>query len=659
MSEEKEQPDFLSDLARELKDLWKSGKDEWHRFTVGTRNSMRHMRDEKYDYVVISIGGPMPERQEPPRSFIERQLPLPPPAFNMEALNRWVNNILDAENVGGVIFVFRGFACGSATLQSIRQQMRRLQEAEKDVVVYTPFLNVPHYFVASAADKIIAPPGAQFDVLGLRMETMFLKDALQKVGVGAEVIQISPYKTGANMFGKSEITPEQQEQMDWLLDDMFEMLTAAMAEGRQMTPAELHLLIDDAPLFAEQALEAGLIDAIGYEDELPFLLAKVEDEEREDGEAEIAEEQGNRGDEELEKVYEDVKNDDHSSSFQSSIPPQNDMGRDVAAGASLTSANGNETSKKRPKARIAKYNKVVKNLIEKPRQQVKKEIGVISLEGAIMMGASQTPPIDLPIPLVGGETAGEATLVNQLRRAEKDEELAALVFHVDSPGGDALASDLIGREIERISQKMPIVVYMGNTAASGGYYVSAYAKHIVCQPTTITGSIGVFMVRPHTEGLYEKLSVNRTSLQRGKRANLYSDTAPLTDEERDILWNGVVQSYTQFKQVVAQGRELDIDTLDPICEGRVWTGRQALDHGLVDSLGDFGTAVQKAAELAELPYDDLHDIPVVNIYPKGSAHRVPKPFEAAESLLQVFVGDKLKPLYGRSLLMMPQSFKFW
>ncbi len=622
-----DQPDFLSDLARELKDIWQASKDEWHRFTIRTRNSLRQMRGEKYDYVVIPLGGPMPEREEPPRSFIERQLPLPPPAFNLEALNRWVNNIIDAENIGGVIFVFRGFACGSATLQSIRQLMQRLQAAEKEVVVYTPFLNVPHYFVASVADKIVVPPGTSFEVLGLRMETMFLKDALQKVGVGAEVIQISPYKTGANMFGKSEITPEQQEQMDWLLDDMFAMLTTAMAEGRKMTPSELHLLIDDAPLFAEQALAAGLVDVIGYEDELPFLLAKT-DEEQGSGEDE---EMRSEGDEERE---------------------------DVALSAS--SENGSDEEKeKRPKARIAKYSKVIKSLTEKPRKMVKKEIGVVSLEGAIMMGASQSPPIDLPIPLVGGETAGEATLINQLRRAEKDEDLAALVFHVDSPGGDALASDLIGREIERISQKMPVVVYMGDTAASGGYYVSAYADHIVCQPTTITGSIGVFMVRPHTEGLYEKLSVNRTSLQRGKRANLYSDTAPLTDEEREILWDGVVQSYTQFKQIVAQGRELDIETLDPICEGRIWTGRQALEHGLVDSLGDFGTAVQKAAELAELPYDDLHEISVFNIYPKGSSYRVPKPFEAAESLLQLVVGDKLKPIYGRSLMMMPQSFKFW
>ena len=619
LMDETKQPDFFSELGRELKELWQSGKDEWHRLTISTRNSLRHMRGEKYDYVLIPIGGPMPERQEAPRSFIERQLPLPPPAFNMETLNRWVNHILDADNVGGVLFVFRGFACGSATLQSIRQIMLRLKEGGKDVVVFTPFLNVPHYFVASAADKIIVPPGTQFDVLGLRMETLFLKDALQQVGVEAEVVQISPYKTGANMFGKSEITPEQTEQMNWLLDDMFDMLTAAMAEGRQMTQAEFKLLVDAAPMFAQEALEAGLVDAIGYEDELAFLLAKVEEEAVEEGD-------------------------------ETAVPdPSNKAANEEPE---------EKSDEKKPKARIAKYSKIAKQLTEKPRPRIKKQIGVVSLEGAIMMGSSQTPPIDLPIPFVGGETAGEATLVSQLRRVEEENDLAALIFHVDSPGGDALASDLIGREIERISQKIPVVVYMGNTAASGGYYVSAYAKHIVCQPTTITGSIGVFMVRPHTEGLYEKLHINRTTLQRGKHANLYSDTAPLTDDERQVLWDGVVQSYTQFKQVVANGRSLPIDDLDPICEGRVWTGRQALEHGLVDSLGDFTTAVHKAAELAKLPCDAVHHIPVVNIYPKDG-YRIPKPFEAAEALVQIVVGEKLRVLYGRSLMMMPQTIKFW
>lgn len=621
---ETKQPDFFSELARELKEVWQNSRDEWHRLTISLRNSLRHMRGEKYDYVIIPIGGPMPERQEAPRSFIERQLPLPPPAFNMETLNRWVNHILDADNVGGVIFVFRGFMCGSATLQSIRQLILRLKEGGKDVVVFTPFLNVPHYFVASAADKIVVPPGTQFDVLGLRMETLFLKDALQQVGVEAEVVQISPYKTGANMFGKSEITPEQTEQMNWLLDDMFDMLTAAMAEGRQMTQAEFTLLIDAAPMFAQEAVQAGLVDAIGYEDELAFLLVKEEEPDMEDN---------------VETPRRGVSTDEASQ-------PAEEVGE-------TEKSNG-----KKPKARIAKYSKAAKHLTEKPHPRIKKQIGVVSLEGAIMMGSSQTPPIDLPIPILGGVTAGEATLVSQLRRAEEEHDLAALIFHVDSPGGDALASDLIGREIERISQKMPVVVYMGNTAASGGYYVSAYAKHIVCQPTTITGSIGVFMVRPHTQGLFDKLHVYRTMLQRGKHANLYSDFAPLSAEERQILWDGVVQSYTQFKQVVANGRSLAIDELDPICEGRVWTGRQALERGLVDSMGDFTTAVHKAAELAKLPCDDVHHIPIVNIYPKDG-YRVPKPFEAAESLLQLLVGEKLRVLYGRSLMMMPQTFKFW
>src|SRR5690606_35975266 len=155
-------------------------------------------------------------------------------------------------------------------------------------------------------------------------------------------------------------------------------------------------------------------------------------------------------------------------------------------------------------------------------------------------------------------------------------------------------------EIQRISQKKPVLVYMGNTAASGGYYVSAYAKHIMSQALTVTGSIGVFALRLHNQELYNKIGINRVGLDRGSRANLYSGMAPLSDDERVAFHNSIVEAYQQFKQVVAAGRNLPYDELDEICNGRVWTGKQALEHKLVDSHGDFTDAVHKLAELAEL-----------------------------------------------------------
>ncbi len=583
MSKNNDQPNFFTELKDELRQLWRTTQDEWHHLWADGRNKIRQLQDAKLDYVIIPLGGPMPERNEPPRSFIERQLPLPPPPMSLERLNGRLQKIADADNVKGVLFILRGLACGRATLQNIRQAILRLREAGKEVVVYTPYLDTRHYFVACAAGRIIAPPSAHFDVLGLRMEAMFLKDALKQIGVQADVVQISPYKTAGNMFSEAGITREQREQMTWLLDDMFDTLTAAMADGRQQTQAEFQALIDDAPLTIQETLDAGLIDDIAYEDELAYLLAEAKTAESaegaENGEGETVE---GVGDEE----------DDES--------PLDDL------------AN-RPTEDKRPKASLKEWRDAQGMLLEIPRRHTKKFVGVISLEGAITMGASQKPPVDLPIPLVGGATAGEATLLSLLRRAEGMSNMAALVFHVDSPGGSALASDLIGREIERLSQKMPVVVYMGNVAASGGYYVSAYGRTIMCQPVTITGSIGVIMMRLSTQGLYQKLRINQASVQRGEHAGLYSDPAPMSDEEREIFRKGIDDVYGKFKQVVADGRDLPYDKLDPICEGRVWTGRQALERQLVDGYGDFVDAIRKAAELAELPADDAHEISVVNL----------------------------------------------
>jgi protease-4 len=230
-----------------------------------------------------------------------------------------------------------------------------------------------------------------------------------------------------------------------------------------------------------------------------------------------------------------------------------------------------------------------------------KVIGVVGVEGLIVPGVSRRSP--LPIPLFGGEVAGSGSVAQALRRAETDDNIAAVILYVDSSGGSALASDLIAREVKRVRSKKPVVVYMGGVAASGGYYVSALAHRIVAQPLTITGSIGVIMLKPNTQETYEKLSLHRTILQRGERASLNSDAAPLSEQEREVVAGLVARSYDDFKHVVAEGRNLKVEALEPICGGRVWTGSQAKEHGLVDALGDFTYAVEKARELADLPID--------------------------------------------------------
>ena len=623
MEQENGRNDFMTELARELRELRQNFADQWRSSRISIRNGLRKMRGAKVDYIVMTLGGSLPERAAPPRSFFERQLPLPASPMSMQQLNGRLQAIADADNVRGVLFIFQGFGAGLATLQNVRRSIHRLRETGKEVIVYTPYLDLAHFFVASAADRIIAPPSSQFDVLGLRSEILFLKDALQQIGMQADVIQISPYKTAFNQFSESAVTPEQQEQMEWLLDSTFDMLTEGISNGRSKTLDELKQLIDEAPLTANQALKAGLIDHLAYEDELETILAEMNSDEKPVVEA-----------------------PDEASDETANQSEASDTSQEV-------------TEDEKPKIKLQTWDKARSLLTEKPRRRSRKFIGVISLVGNIMMGPSQSSPVDLPIPFIGSSTAGEQTLRRLIRQAEKMEEMAALVFHVDSGGGSALASDLIGRDIQRLNKKKPVLVYMGNAAASGGYFVSAHARHIMAQTGTITGSIGVITMRLSTQGLFDKLSLNRFSIQRGEHAGLYSSTIPMTDDERQIFFDGINEFYRQFKQVVSDGRELPFDELDPICEGRVWTGEQALGHKLVDSHGDFMDAIYKAAELADLPIGKHDAVPVVNLYAKRDGYSLPQPFEPAEEITKLLSGEKIKAYLNQPLLMMPFDFRWF
>jgi protease-4 len=540
----------------------------------------------------------------------------------MQQLNSRLQQIADADNVQGVLFIFRGFQAGVATLQNFRLSILRLREAGKEVIVYTPYLDAKHYYAAAVADRIIVPPGTQFEVLGLHAEVVFLKDALQQIGVQMDVVQISPYKTAFDMLQYSDMTLEYRDQLDWLLDDQFDMITADMAVGRSISQNQMKALIDEAPFFAQTAKQKGLIDDVAYEDELSFLLA--------------------------------------NSVTQSKKKTNDDVVEDISVQISKTRTNSArfEEPDDRPKALLKTWPQSRKMLTEKYHRRTRRFIGVVSLEGMIVMGPSRRSPIDVPIPFVGGVAAGEQSLSGLLRKAEQLEDMAALIFHVDSGGGSALASELIARQIQRISEKKPVLIYMGNVAASGGYFVSANSQFIMSQRATLTGSIGVIMARADSHALYEKVNVKRVTLQRGKRATLYSDLSPMSSEERQIFWDSVSHSYKDFKQVVAKGRGLPYEELDSICEGRVWTGRQAQEHNLVDGHGDFVDAIQKAASLANLKFDDVSQIKVLNLARKKDEYVLPQPYETVKEISRLLSREWMNDLTGCPLMLMPISIDF-
>jgi protease-4 len=228
-----------------------------------------------------------------------------------------------------------------------------------------------------------------------------------------------------------------------------------------------------------------------------------------------------------------------------------------------------------------------------------RRVAVVSLLGTIVPGQSRRSPT--PVPLIGGVMAGSETVVRCLRAAAEDSATAAIVLHVDSGGGSPLASDLIWREVKRIRATKPVVAVMEGVAASGGYYVLAHANHVVAAPTTITGSIGVLTGKLVLDGFFAKHGISVETVQRGRFALLNFPTQPFTEQDKALLERANREVYDRFVSRVAEGRRLTRERVNEIGRGHVWSGVDALRHGLVDELGDVQAAIDRACDLAKIP----------------------------------------------------------
>ncbi|MGB1252942.1 MAG: signal peptide peptidase SppA [Candidatus Promineifilaceae bacterium] len=594
---------------RRMRGLRRSWKFRRQKSIMAVRNYFRRRRDD-LGYIVLPIGGTLPERSSTRRGFIERQLPLPAPDLSIQTLQFTFKRIQEADNVPGVVILLQPLAAGLASLQSLRAAIMRLRDAGKRVVIYTPYLTIPSYYIGSVADMLIVPPSAEFQVLGLQTESRYFKDALAQVGIKTDVVAVSPYKSAGSSFSESTMPEQERAQLSWLLDENFDMLTADMADGRNLSQAQLQDLINDAPFGADRAYAEGLVDALAYDDEISTLIAKR-------------------------------------------WPP-------VEKKSKRKQSKSNASKPKR--AKLIKLGNARKQMIQQVRPVADKHIGVINIEGAIMMEA--VAPL---IPFSPVSTAAQRSLVPLLRHAAQDEQMAALILHINSPGGDALASDLIWREVDRIRPKKPIVVYMNNVAASGGYYIAAGGSTIISQPGTMTGSIGVIITRPAISGMFDKLNINQVALKRGENAGLYRGSAPWSADEQEVVRKRLIATYDQFKDVVAQGRNLPVEELDPICEGRVWTGRQARAHKLVDEHGDFLTAIEAARKLANIP--DGVDVQTRTMVSHSAAYVLPDMNNVAQpptgfhgyvqALEGLFSQTFLGQMNGRPMMMMPFDLRFW
>ena len=225
------------------------------------------------------------------------------------------------------------------------------------------------------------------------------------------------------------------------------------------------------------------------------------------------------------------------------------------------------------------------------------KIAIVYASGAINIGRSGSSPF-------GGETMGSDTIVKAINSAADDTSIKAIVLRVDSPGGSSLASDLMWHAIENAKAKKPVVVSMADVAASGGYYISCNANKIVAQPSTVTGSIGVFMGKPVMKGFYDWLGISNEYIMRGKNAGIFRETVKWEGTELEKMQKQIDKIYfTDFVPKVAKGRSKTDEEVNTIAQGRVWTGTQAKQNGLIDEFGGLEKAIEIAKQLANLPVD--------------------------------------------------------
>ncbi|MCS6848496.1 MAG: signal peptide peptidase SppA [Anaerolineae bacterium] len=521
-------------------------------------------------FVIVPLEGDIvelpPARQELPLpALLARLAPIPPGPLSVSELRRTFERLALDPRVKGVVLRIECVA-NPAVYQSLRDLLARFRSSGKRLIAYAESFGPFQYYLACACDQVVMPPSAEWNVLGFYDEYVFLKDALDRLGVGVDVVNVSPFKSAGDILSRNDFSPDSRAQAEWLLDARFDALVRGIAEGRKLSPERVRELIDCAPMSAEEAVRHGLLDAALYEDELERFLVP---------------EPSALADGRIARLAQRIEK--------------------IAPGLADDLRRAQQAAAERARRACVNLEEVRKSLLVPVIEYAPKSVGVVKIEGLIAPGTSRRLP--LPVPPISDGIAGSSSVAQAIRRAEADDHIAAVILYVDSGGGSVLASDLIAREVRRLRAKKPVVVYMGGMAASGGYYVSALANYIVAQPLTITGSIGVIALKPNTREAFEKFGVHRIALQRGRRAGVFSDAKPMDEEAREVFAGLIARAYDDFKRLVVEGRAIAPEALEPICGGRVWTGAQAKDHRLVDALGDFTIAVEKARELGGLPSD--------------------------------------------------------
>ena len=496
----------------------------------------------------------------------------------------------DDPRVAGLIARVQLEASPAAAVQELREAIAAFSAVKPSLAWAETYPGTLSYYLASAFGEVWMQPSGTVGLIGFASNATFLRDALHKAGIEAEFVAKGEYKSAANLFTEGGFTDSHREAVTRMLESLQGQVWQAIGESRNIDPGALDALADRAPLLRDEAVASGLLDRIGFRDEAHARIAEL-------------------------VGVEDVSQESDSEDK----PPRLNLTR--YAGSS------------RPR--------LATPVPSVPGRKPKPTFAVVTLEGPIVNGRGG--PQFLPI---GNSSAGGDTIAAALREAAADDSVSAIVLRVNSPGGSVTASETIWREVTRARDRgKPVVVSMGSVAASGGYYVAMAADAIVANPATITGSIGVITGKLVVRDLKERLGVASDAVRTNANADAWSIDTPFTPEQRAHREAEADLFYADFVERVAQGRNLTTEAVDAVARGRIWTGADALDRGLVDELGGLRTAVRRAKVLAGL--DEDTEVRVVS-FPGSSLLDIVRP-RASSQPAAASVPDALGALLGRSV----------
>lgn len=443
-----------------------------------------------------------------------------------------------------------GVGTGLAAQMELQDAIATFKESGKPVLAYDLGWDEREYMLAAQADTVYMNPFGQLEMNGLFAEMMYQAEALEKLGIGVQVTRVGEYKSAVEPFIRNEMSPQERQQTQRLLQDLWGTMLSETARPRSVQSSQLQTIADTQGfLFGEEAAEQALVDEVVYEDEVVQALRS------------------------------------HTGEAEDKARPNQSNFRQIS---------------------LSRYADTVEDPLAARRRQ--DQVALVYAEGPIVNAGGDVG---------GGNVIVGERLASQLRDLRQDDDVKAVVLRVNSPGGSATASEIILREVRLLQEEgKPVVVSMGNVAASGGYWIASLADTIVAEPTTITGSIGVFSLFLNLEDLGDKVGVNWDGVKTAELADIFSATRPKDEQELAILQSAVDRIYNEFLERVVEGRELPRERVAEIAQGRIWSGTAAQEIGLVDELGGLDRALEIAAERAE-----LKDEWQLRSYPRGDNWR--------------------------------------